>query len=172
MKQLTAMNSSAFVISRRLKAPRARVWEVYTQTDHLQHWFAPKGVSMSHGRMDMRVGGTFHYSQVLPDGNALWGLWQFLDIQEPHKIVLLQHFSDPQGGVARNPWNAGWPLQTRSTTTFSEENGGTVLHIEWAPINASPAEQAVFDQGHDSMQQGWSSVLDRLEEYLAELSAG
>ena len=163
------MKDLPFVISRQLKAPRQLVWDVYTQPDHLQHWFGPKGVTMAHSAMDFRVGGTYHYSQALDGGGALWGLWTFREIQAPEKIVLLQHFSDAQGSVARNPWNPAWPLQTLSTTTFAEQAGGTLLTIQWEPWEASEAEQAVFLDGHASMGPGWASVLDKLEEYLSVL---
>lgn len=161
------MNHPPFVISRHLKAQRQLVWDVYTQANHLLHWFGPKGVSMTHCSMDFRVGGKFHYCQALEGGGNLWGLWQFREIQAPEKIVLMQHFSDAHGGVARNPWNATWPLQTLSTTTFTEQDGGTLLTIQWEPYGASQPEQDTFLAGHASMNPGWSSVLDRLEEYLS-----
>lgn len=160
------MNHPPFVISRHLKAQRQLVWDAYTQAEHLLHWFGPKGVSMSHSAMDFRVGGTFHYCQALEGGGTLWGLWQFREIQNPERIVLMQHFSDAHGGVARNPWNETWPLHTLSTTTFTEQNGGTLLTIQWEPHEASEPEQATFLAGHSSMNPGWRSVLDRLEEYL------
>jgi uncharacterized protein YndB with AHSA1/START domain len=160
-----------FVITRHLKAPRQLVWDAYTQAEHLLHWFGPKGVTMSHHAMDFRVGGTFHYCQALEGGGALWGMWRFREIVAPEKIVLMQHFSDAQGGIARNPWNAAWPLHTLSTTTFAEQEGGTLLTIRWEPVDASSDEQATFLGGHASMQPGWTSVLDRLEEYLPPLQA-
>lgn len=163
------MNHAKFVISRQLKAPRQLVWEVYSQPEHLANWFAPKGVRMTHNAMDFRVDGTFHYCQSMENGVTVWGLWKFREIQAPEKIVLMQHFSDASGGVARNPWNANWPLCTLSTTTFTEQDGGTLLTIEWDPYEASEAEQATFLEGHSSMRPGWSSVLDRLEEYLPVL---
>ncbi len=158
--------SVPFVITRHLRAPRQLVWDAYTQAEHLLHWFGPKGVTMSHHAMDFRVGGTFHYCQALEGGGALWGLWQFREILAPEKIVLMQYFSDAQGSVARNPWNALWPLRTLSTTTLTEQDGGTLLTIRWEPMDASPEEQTTFIAGHASMQPGWSSVLDRLDEYL------
>lgn len=165
------MSDLPFVIARHLHAPRALVWAVYTQPEHLQQWFGPTGVQMVHSAMDFRVGGTYHYGQALEGGGALWGLWTFREIAPPERIVLLQHFSDAQGGVARNPWNASWPLQTLSTTTFAEHEGGTLLTIRWEPQGASEAEQATFLAGHASMNPGWSSVLDRLEAYLRTLQA-
>ena len=156
-----------FVLTREFRAPRALLWKVQTQAEHLQNWLSPQGFHTVHADMDFRVGGTFHYCQALEGGGALWGLWRFREIQAPEKIVLMQHFSDAQGGVARNPWSASWPLQTLSTTTFAEQDGGTLLTIQWEPYDASEPEQDTFLAGHSSMNPGWSSVLDRLEEYLS-----
>ena len=163
------MNHPPFVITRHLKAPRQLVWDVYSQAEHLLHWFGPKGVTMSHSAMDFRVDGTFHSCQALDGGMALWGLWKFREIQAPEKIVLMQHFSDAQGNVAPNPWDASWPLHVLSTTTFTEQDGGTLLTIQWEPYEASEQEHATFLAGHASMNPGWSSVLDRLEEFLSLL---
>lgn len=165
------MSNPPFVISRKVKASRQTVWDVYTQVEHLLHWFSPKGVSMSSTGMDFRVGGKFHYCQALEGGGTLWGLWQFREIQAPQTIVLMQHFSDEHGGVSRNPWNVSWPLRTLSTTTFIEQDGGTLLTIQWEPYEASEQEQATFLAGHSSMNPGWSSVLEKLEEYLFTLQA-
>jgi len=161
------MNPFAFVIARFLQAPRAAVWQAYTEAAHLRHWFAPQGVTMVHSAMDFRPGGRFHYNQAMDSGVTVWGLWHFRAIQEPEQIVLMQHFSDADAAIVRNPWNAGWPLQTLSTTTFAEHEGGTLLSIRWEPHAASAAEEACFLEGHASMRPGWSSVLDRLEAYLA-----
>ncbi len=164
-----ALDPHTFVITRHLKAPKALVWEVYTQAEHLLHWFSPHGVTMCHSAMDFRVDGTFHYCQALANGDTLWGLWHFRQIQALDRIVLMQHFSDAQGAVTRNPWNPSWPLQTLSTTTFAEQDGGTLLTIQWEPHACSAQEQAAFLAGHTSMRPGWNSVLDRLEDYLPGL---
>ncbi len=165
------MEGRPFDISRHLKAPRPLVWDVYSQAEHLLRWFGPKGVTMSHSAMDFRVGGTFHYCQLIEGGGAVWGLWKFREIQAPEKIVLMQHFSDLHGAVVRNPWNASWPLRILSTTQFIEQDGGTLLTIRWQPFDASEREEATFLAGHSSMSPGWSSVLDRLEEHLSMLQA-
>jgi uncharacterized protein YndB with AHSA1/START domain len=55
-----------------------------------------------------------------------------------------------------------------STFTFEDEPGGkTKVTICWQAYQASPEEQATFDAGHGSMQQGWTGTLDKLTAYLA-----
>jgi len=59
-------------------------------------------------------------------------------------------------------------LETLSTVTFAEQNGKTLLTIEWIPLNATDAERKTFDEGHESMKGGWTGTLDQLTEYLAK----
>ena len=158
-----------FTISRLLNAPRALVWEVYSQPTHLAHWLGPKGSTVTHSQMDFREGGTYHYAMTVEGGMVLWGKWLLREIQPPEKLVLVQCFSDPQGGVTRNPWTDAWPMYTLSTTTLTEQDGGTLLSLEWAPYEATDAESDLFAASHASMNQGWSGNLDVLEDYLSLL---
>ena len=64
---------------------------------------------------------------------------------------------------------AGWPLYTHSTTTLSEQDGGALLSLVWAPYEATAEEEALFAASHASMTQGWSGNFDVLEDYLALL---
>jgi uncharacterized protein YndB with AHSA1/START domain len=158
-----------FTISRLLKAPRKLVWEVYSTAEHLQNWMGPKGSTMPHCTLDFWVGGVFHYSMKTGEGMELWGKWLLRELIEPEKIVLIQCFSDPQGGVTRNPWAPTWPLYTHSTTTLTEQDGGTLMTLVWAPHEATDEESALFAASHDSMNQGWSGNIDVLEDYLSLL---
>ncbi|WP_241464172.1 SRPBCC family protein [Rhodoferax saidenbachensis] len=158
-----------FTISRLLKAPRALVWEVYSQPEHLQHWLGPKGSTVTHSELDFRVGGSYHYAMTIEGGMELWGKWLFRELHAPEKMVLVQCFSDPQGGVTRNPWAPTWPLYTHSTTTLTEQDGGTLMTLVWEPYEATEEESALFAASHDSMNQGWSGNIDVLDDYLALL---
>ena len=52
-----------------------------------------------------------------------------------------------------------------STITFAERAGKT-----WSPHDATAAERATFDAGHDSMRMGWGGTLEQLTTYLARLA--
>jgi len=163
------MSSAPFIISRTVNAPRALVWKTYTEAAHLQRWFGPKGFPMTQCKMDLRVGGIFHYCLRSPDGSEMWGKWTFREIAAPEKLVVVTSFSDPQGGVTRHPFAPDWPLETLGETSFEERDGKTVITVHWTALNATPAERAMFDASHDGMNQGWSGTMEQLEEYLASL---
>jgi uncharacterized protein YndB with AHSA1/START domain len=157
-----------FVISRTFAAPVQRVWNAWTKRDELMQWFGPKGVTMPAAKLDFRPGGIFLYCLRLPDGKEMWGKFVYREIVPLKKIVLVNSFSDAQGGITRHPFSPSWPLEMLSTTTFVEEHGQTKITIEWAPLNASAEERKIFDSSHDSMNQGWSGTLEQLTAYLAK----
>jgi len=164
--------SAPFVIERRFAAPRELVYATLTEAEHLSHWMSPPGMEMAHCSVDARVGGAFHYAMTprgVADAPAMWGKWTFRELSAPERIVVVVQFSDADGGVTRHPMSEQWPLYTLSTTTLTEVPGGTLMRLEWRALDASEAEQAVFDASHASMTQGWGGTMDMLDQYLAQL---
>ncbi|HWW02105.1 MAG TPA: SRPBCC domain-containing protein [Candidatus Acidoferrum sp.] len=157
-----------FVISRVLEAPRSLVWHAWTEREHMQ-WWGPKGVTIHHAKLELRPGGTFHYCMRTPDGRDMWGKWVIREVAKPERLVFVNSFSDEAGGLTRHPMSPTWPLETLSTVTFAEEGGKTRLTIQWLPLNPTEAERQTFDQGHESMQKGWTGTLDQLTDYLAQV---
>jgi uncharacterized protein YndB with AHSA1/START domain len=157
-----------FIISREFNAPRQLVWKAWTEREHLMNWFGPHGCAVIHANMDIRPGGTLHYAIRMPDGKEMWGKFFYRELVPPHKIVLVNCFSDAAGGVTRHPLHAMWPLEMLTTTTLAESGGKTLLTIEWVPINATEEERQCFDSMRDGMTQGWTGTFKQLEEYLAK----
>ncbi len=161
-----------FVLKRSFDAPRDVVWKVWTEPEHLKHWFSPKGFTVIAARMDFRPGGIYHYGLQPPSGPAMWGKWEFRAIVAPERIVLIQSFSDEQGGLTRHPYAPDWPLHTLSTMTFSEQGTRTTSTLRWAPHNATEVERKTFDAGRAGMEQGWGGTMEQLTAYLATLQPG
>ena len=156
----------AFVISRTFDAPREQVWKAWTDPKRLMRWFGPKGSRMLSCKMDLRPGGMFHY-RMRYAGLEIWGKFVYREIVPPARLVLVNSFSDAQGGVTRHPFGPTWPIQMLSTTTLAERDGTTMITIRWAPVAPTADERATFEGGHASMRQGWTGTFNRLGEYLA-----
>jgi uncharacterized protein YndB with AHSA1/START domain len=156
-----------FEIERLLDAPRERVWQAWTEVEHLKHWWGPKGFVVSHCTIDLRPGGKMHYCLRAPDGSDMWGRFVFREIVKPERLVWVNSFSDPEGGVTRHPMAPNWPREMLTTVRFADENGRTRVTVEWVPIEASDTELRAFDQGRDSMTQGWGGTFEQLTAYLA-----
>jgi uncharacterized protein YndB with AHSA1/START domain len=155
-----------FEISRVYDAPRAKVWQAWTEASRLKHWWGPRGFTVHTCKVDLRPGGTFLYGMKGPDGSDVWGKFVYREIKAPEKLVFVVSFSDPQAGVTRHPASPDWPEYILSTVTFTEVPGKTKVMVSWTPHEASEAERKVFEAGRPSMTQGWGGTLDQLEAYL------
>ena len=160
-------SSKEFVISREFDAPRELVWTAWTERERMMQWFGPKGFVMTHATLDFRVGGVFHYCLRAPNGTEMWGKFTFREIVPPQRLVWVNAFSDPQGGLGHHPLAPEWPRQMLTVATFEERAPGrTTVTIRWTTIDATPEEQRTFDAGFDSMRMGWTGTFEQLEEYL------
>ena len=159
----------ALVVTRVFDAPRELVWKALTEPERLEHWWGPKGFTSRVHKLELRPGGIFLYSQRTPDGREMWGKWVYREIVAPERLVVVSSFTDEKGNPARNPFVPNWPLEMLSESTFSEHQGRTTITIRTTPINATDAERRTFEDGHNSMEQGFASTFEKLDEYLATL---
>ena len=108
----------AFGTTRRLRAPRALVWETCTRPEHLCRWLAgPEGWTMTVCEVDLRPGGGYRVVWRAPDGReaGLRGVYQ--EIVAPERLVSIER------------WD-GCPLATLHTVHLREVDGGTALRSE------------------------------------------
>jgi uncharacterized protein YndB with AHSA1/START domain len=157
-----------FVITRVLDAPREKVWQAWTEVEHLRHWWGPKGCTVSHCRVDLRPGGLMHYCLRMPDGGEMWGKFVYREIVKPERLVWINSFSDKDGGTTVHPMMAEWPREMLTTVAFEGQGGKTKVTVQWVPVDASTEiERKTFDEGRDGMKQGWSGTFEQLEAYLS-----
>lgn len=157
------------VITRVLQAPRELVFKVWSEAEHLKHWWGPKGFDIHVHGMDFRPGGYFHYSMNAADGGQMWGKFLYKEIQAPERILWHNCFSDEAGNIVRSPFSELIPLEIRNEVVFTDNNDGTTtMTICGGPFNATEEERSFFEGMFESMQQGFGGTFDQLEQYLAE----
>ncbi|HEY4136682.1 MAG TPA: SRPBCC domain-containing protein [Alphaproteobacteria bacterium] len=159
--------TQAFVISRTFNASRQRIWQAFTEADRLKQWWGPKGFTMHTAKLDLKVGGGFLYGMTSPDGHEMWGRWTFREIVAPEKLAFDISFSDPEGGITRHSMSPNWPAVMRSSMTLAEAEGKTTLTCRVVGWDVSDVERKIFEDGFDSMNQGFNGTWDQLEDYLA-----
>jgi len=156
-----------FTISHWVDAPVDLVWQAHTEKQRLAAWWGPKGLEWLDGTLDFKPGGHFHYGMRAPHGPEMWGMFHYLDITPPRRIVFLNHFSDKAGGLTRHPFSPAWPLQVLNELSFAEKDGGTQITLRGVPFEAAADERQTFLDGHKSMQGGFSATFVQLDAYLA-----
>lgn len=157
------------VFSRSFNTPQSLVFEAFTRQEHLQQWWTPAGCSMKYCKLDLRPGGQFHYCQLLPNGQEMWGRLVYTHIAPPDLLEFIVSFSDAEGNITTHPLMPDWPAEILSTVRFEEKAGVTTIQMTSQPINASDRELEVFEKGKPSVLAGSEGTMRQLEAYLQTL---
>ncbi len=150
-------------------ARRDAVWRAWTEPDRLARWWGPENFDMGVIHMDFRPGGHFHYSMRSPEGLDMWGKITYQEIKPLESMVFVNSFSDADGGVTRHPLNDNWPLEVMNTLTLEDApKGKTKVSIRSSPIFATEKEILTFEDGKESLRQGYAGTWQKLDHYLAQ----
>jgi uncharacterized protein YndB with AHSA1/START domain len=158
----TPASEREFVIERSFAAPRELVFQVFSECEHLAHWWGPTGWTLPVCQIDFRPGGVWFYCMRGPEGEDSCGKATYQEIIEPERIVYTDAFADAAGNV-----QAGMP-EMLITLTFAEQNGKTKLTSRTQFASATDLK-ATLDMG---MAEGVNETWDRLEAYLVRAVSG
>lgn len=81
-------------ITKVLNAPIALVWEVWTQPEHIKHWYGPTGFTNTIDVMDFKEEGEWKFTMHGPDGVDYANRNVFKEIIHHQKIVF-EHGPEP-----------------------------------------------------------------------------
>lgn len=150
MSTPTATASPVLVITRTFRAPRKLVWQAWADPKNMVKWMGPRRHPASHYENDFRPGGAWRSRLVAPDGSdTLWVGGNFHELVEPERMV----FTFAWDGDDGKPEN-----EMLITLTFAEDGADTKMTLHQTGFRA--VEQ------RDGHNEGWTSCLDRLEEFL------
>src|SRR4028119_2189775 len=102
----------AFTVARVFDAPRDVVWKAWTEAEHPERWWGPKGFTVRHCAVDLRPDGVLHYGLQAPGGTTMWGRWVFREIAAPERLVFVASFSDAQAGMTCHALAPAWAPRT------------------------------------------------------------
>ncbi|HEY9539549.1 MAG TPA: SRPBCC domain-containing protein [Kiloniellaceae bacterium] len=143
------------VITRTLAAPRALVFKVWSQPEHLVRWWGPQGFTLPSCTMAFHPGGAFRCLMLSPEGteHRMHGVYR--EIVPPEKISFTWTWVDEQGD----------PGPETLVTVTLEEAGTDGAHTKLT------LHHAVFESvtARDAHGVGWSESFDRLAVYVANL---
>jgi uncharacterized protein YndB with AHSA1/START domain len=137
-------------IKRFIKAPRDRVYAAWTDPAHLKKWFGPENVKTRDLVADVRVGGQFRWDCTDPEGKEVTISGEYRELQPGRKIVFTWQLEEDEDWKNHN---------SLVTVEFFDREGGTELRLTHEKL---PTEAT-----RDDHKQGWTSVLDKLENLLS-----
>jgi uncharacterized protein YndB with AHSA1/START domain len=140
-------------IVRSFAAPRALVWQAWTDPKHLAKWWGPDGFANPVCEVDLRVGGALKILMRARDGKEYPMGGVFKEIVAPEKLVFTNAPVNQKGeplidGVTR--------------VTFVERDGKTEMTLHTRAVGLAP-EAGFMITG---MGAGWSMGIDHLAAFL------
>ncbi|CAG7646581.1 SRPBCC family protein [Paenibacillus allorhizosphaerae] len=150
---VTEVQDRELIIKRVFQSPREAVYNVWTNPDHLPHWWGPRGFTLSVSEIDVRPGGVWRYVMHGPDGTDYDNKITYREVERPERLV----YSHGDGEDDE---------QFRVTVTFAEQGQTTELTMRMQFKSAAELEKVVKEYG---AIEGAKQTLDRLEEQLARI---
>ena len=149
---LQELEERTLVLSRVFDAPRALVFKVWTQPEHLARWWGPRNYTVISYKADVRVDGSFRFGVRSPENTEHWAHGTYREIAPPERLVFTTAWEHPDGSPKH---------ETLVTLTFAEQGDKTKLTLKQTQFESVTSR--------DLHRGGWSSTFDLLEEYLAKL---
>lgn len=139
------------VISRVIGAPRAQVFEAFTEVRHLSQWWGPKGFTTTTRTFEFRVGGEWDFVMHGPDGSDYpeWITWT--ELAGPERIEFLH-------GEVRDDPNA-----FESVLTFEDHGEATLLEMRTVFATKELRDEAIEKYG---AIEGGQQTLSNLAAYV------
>ena len=153
-------NELEVLITREFDAPIDLVFDVVTKPEHVSNWGATPPDRMTECSIDLRVGGSYHYSFVTEDGTVCSFRGTYLEVEPPIRTVETWLF-------------AGWPdAEAVETWQLHETDGVTTLTMRLAfrdkagrdHYPAGSAEAAELTSSNDVQDS-----FDAMEDILGSL---
>jgi uncharacterized protein YndB with AHSA1/START domain len=137
------------VITRVFDAPPTLVFQAWVEPEHLVHWSAPWGFTITHCEGDLRPGGAWRSCMRSPAGEDLWLGGVYREIVENERLVFTHAWDGKDGRPGH---------ETVVTVTFTAEGGKTKMIFRQAGFESVEAR--------DGHQGGWTQCFDRLAARL------
>lgn len=146
------------VISRLVRAPRAKLWRAWTEPELLKAWWCPRPWTTEVRAFDLRPGGAFHTFMQGPDGGTSDNPGCFLDVLPQSRIVFTSCLTG--GWRPHAPWMAFTALISMADEGAATRYVAHVMH----------PDQATRDK-HEGLGffDGWNTGIDQLDALALEL---
>ena len=149
--KVTLPTDEQILIEREFDAPKSLVYKAWTTPELVKQWWHANRGEVTVAEIDLRVGGTWRYVSITPDGFEVAFHGEYREIVPEERIVSTEVYE----GVPAEYANEG----TLNTLTLTEEDGRTNLSVLVQAPNQT-VRDAIIDSG---MEAGMQDAMDLLE---------
>jgi len=145
----------AIVTTRLYDAPRALVFDAFTDPKHLAQWWGPNGFTTTTRAFDLRPGGVWRFVMHGPDGTDYQNRITYDEIVRPERLVYRHG-----GGEDVEP------VQFHVTVTFEDLGGKTRLTMR--AVFPSAEQRNLVTEKYGAVE-GAKQTLERLAQHLPKM---
>lgn len=135
-------------IKRVFKAPRAKVYQAWTDPKALAKWWGPEGMVPIIESFEAKIGRTYRTGMRAADGTTYWVSGAFTEVVPNERIVFTWAWEND--GVRGH--------ETRVTVWFADAGADTSVHLRHELFESV--------ESRDQHNQGWTSSLGCLDAAL------
>jgi uncharacterized protein YndB with AHSA1/START domain len=150
---VTLPTDEQLLITREFDAPPELVYKAFTTPELVRKWWHANRGEVTVAEIDLRVGGSWRYVMVTPDGMEVGFHGEYREIVPNERVVSTEVFEGMPGAESVN------------TMTLTEVDGRTRMEI--LVQHASKASRD--GQIASGMEDGLQDALDLLEELAVSL---
>ena len=134
-----------------------RAWQLWADPRQLERWWGPPTYPATFVDHDFRPGGEAMYFMTSPEGEKFHGWWEFIAIDPPRRLEVMDGFGDDTGQR-----NEDMPAG-RMVVTFEGRDGKTVMDII-SYFTSLDAMNQLIEMGQE---EGMVAALGPIEAILA-----
>jgi uncharacterized protein YndB with AHSA1/START domain len=150
---VTLPTDETILITRELDAPKHLVYKAWTTPELVKRWWHANRGEMTVAEIDLRVGGTWRYVSVTPDGFEVAFHGEYRELVPDERIVSTEVYEGFPDGEALD------------TLTLTETDGRTTLEI-LVEHESKEHRDAHVESG---MEAGMQDAMDLLEQVAISL---
>ena len=151
--RVTLPTDEQILITREFDAPKHLVYKAWTTPELVKRWWHANRGEVTVAEIDLRIGGTWRYAMVTPDGLEVAFHGEYREIVPNERLVSTEVYEGfPEG-------------EALDTLTLTEVDGRTTLAIL---VEHTSKEHR---DGHinSGMEDGMQDAMDLLEQVAASL---
>ena len=153
---VTLPSDEQILIRREFNAPRHLVYKAYTTPELVRRWWTADRGEVTVCEIDLRVGGSWRYVMVTPDGHEVGFHGEYREIVPNERIVSTEVYEGIPDAEAHGSLN---------TLILTETDGRTTLEILVEHASREDRDAQI----NSGMEAGLQDALDLLEQVAVSL---
>lgn len=138
----------ALELGRTIEAPRATVFQAFTEPDALADWWGPEGFAIPSLEFPAREGEAYRIEMSPPEGDPFFLVGEFREVSPPERLVFTFVWEEPDPD----------DVEMCAELGFEDLGDSTRVTLRQTPFKTEARQELHRD--------GWGDSFDKLEAFL------